>query len=169
MSEYLVPILIGALVAGLIYRRLRRLFGRHKISITGFAIRIALTGLFAAVLVVLPGESLGVRLMGVVIGLVLAVIGVITTKIDQEGQDWFFSPNLYLGLVILSLFLGRIAYRILLVLKMSDADRGVTDLGQVFSGNPIGRILLMALLVYFAAYHAGVLAMRRPKIGAGAS
>jgi len=133
-----------------------------------FAIRILLSGLFAAFLVALPGEGLGVRLLGVLIGLVLATIGVITTKTEQEGKEWFFSPNLYLGLVILSLFLGRIIYRLWLVLRMSEAEREAIELGQVFTGNPIGRILLIALLVYFAAYHAGVLARCRLNTGAGA-
>lgn len=163
MSEYLVPILIGVLAAALIYRRLRRFFGRHKISVPGFIFRMSLAGIIAAVFIVLPGEAIGFRILGFSIGLILALIGVMTTKLDKEGDQWFYTPNLYLGLAILSLFLGRIIYRLSMFFKLSEASRTDFDMSQVLTGNPIGRVVLIVLLMYFAVYHAGVLYRYRSK------
>lgn len=117
-----------------------------------------LAGSLASFLFVLPGAAFGVRFLGVAIGLLLATVGVLTTKTERKGQDWFYTPNSYLGLAIASLILGRIAYRVWTMLRMSEDFGRDFVANQILSGNPVGRVMILAVLVYLATYNTAVLA-----------
>ena len=165
MADILVPILIAVLVMGLLYRRFRRLFGIQKVSIVRFSIRIILAGVLAGLLILLPGVGILAKLIGVICGLVLAGLGLATTKSERRGKEWFYTPNTYIGIVIISLLLGRIGYRLWKFHDFSGFMGGDMASHPMLSGNPIGRILILTMLVYFAAYHIAILIRCRPKPG----
>lgn len=160
MVEVLIPLLIAVLVGGLLYRRARGLFGRREISVPRFVLRMLLTGGLAVFFILFPGSGVGFKILGVALGLVLAGIGIFTTKIEHEGGDWYYIPNRYLGIVLVSLIVGRIAYRLWQFRGFADLQAANSEGMGNLALNPVGRMLLVALLIYYAVYNAGILGRR---------
>jgi len=118
-----------------------------------------LTGGLAVFFILFPGSGVGFKILGVAFGLVLAGIGIFTTKIEQEGGDWYYIPNRYLGIVLVSLIVGRITYRLWHFRGLADLQAANSE-GMNLALNPVGRMLLVALLIYYAVYNAGILGRR---------
>ena len=151
MAEILVPILFAAAVFLMLFRRIRRLFVRQKVSIPRFVIRIGLPGTIALLLILLPSSTVQVRVYGVVLGLILALGNVLRTKMERVDQEWYFHPNPAVGVVVVALLVGRLSYRILTTQELTATP----------VGDPSGRLLVLTLVTYFAAYHVGILGRAR--------
>ena len=158
MLEILIPVLVAVSVVALLYRRVRRLFGKQRISTPRFALRILVSIGFSAFFFSQPGLGYGASMVGVGIGLLFAGVGVVTTRLEKDDENWYYVPNTYLGLFLVSLILGRLAYRLweMRGLTISLEDPETMDLAM----SPMGQALVMALLVYYGAY-SGALLVRR--------
>lgn len=95
----LVPIAIALLLLF----RVRRLFGRQRLSLPRLLIRCLLLTSLVGVLLVLPSSSIAARVLGMILGLALAIGGVLTAKLERVGTDLYYRPNSRLGLVIVAL------------------------------------------------------------------
>ena len=150
MAETLVPALIACAIVVMLYRRIRRLFVRQKVSLPRFALRIGLPGVVALLLLLHPGSSVNIRALGVALGLVLALGNVLKTKMEFVDQEWFFHPDPVFGNVVMALLVGRLAYRFF----------ATQDLTAASVGDPTGRLLVLTVATYFSAYHVGILGRR---------
>lgn len=161
-SETLGPVIGTVVAAGVIlalfYRRARRFFGRQEIGTKRFTARIVLCAAATMLFVVFPGAPVWAKLTGVVLGLTLAGVGLSTSRIEPSETGWCYTPNSYLGLILVSALFGRILYRLWGMRNVSAAlERTPPTWNQALHGNPAGRILILALVTYFGAYSAGLL------------
>ncbi len=144
LGEFLLPTLIGLLVVGVLYRRIRPLFGRQRITTRKLVIRIIVVGSFALLFTLMPGGGVSTRVLGVVLGVILAAVGIFTMKVERQEEEWFYTPNKYLGLVVLSIILGRLIYRLSTLGGLSaslDGDSGVPE-GLAMNHAPCQVILV---------------------------
>jgi len=125
MAEILAPILIAAAIFLMLFRRIRRLFVRQKVSLPRFVLRIGLPGTIALLLIILPSSSLAVRALGVALGLLLALGNVLKTKMEYVDREWFFHPDPVIGILVVALLLGRLGYRYFIM-----QEPGVASLGD---------------------------------------
>jgi hypothetical protein len=157
-SPTLAPFLgAAALVAWIIFSRVRRMVGRQKLvplrqwtTIVLFSFLIALT---LIVSFVRPQNALTLA-GGVAIGAVLAIYGLRLTKFENTAAGLFYSPNAYLGIVLSLLFVGRLAYRALQLHAASDL---ATAQPADFMRSPLTLAIFGMLASYYVAYAVGLI------------
>ena len=158
-SRQIVPLLIIPLIAWRIYMRVRRNIGRQlfhpgrlKVSVGAFS---TIAALFLIYYLVAQQWLVAAALVG---GLALAVpislYGIKLTKFEDTPQGKFYTPNTALGIGISALFIGRLAYRFLVL----DISPGLqTAAAQPPFQSPLTFFLFGLSAGYFIAYQTGVL------------
>jgi hypothetical protein len=159
------PYAIAIIAVFLIYRRLRRSFGRQPVSPVRMGIRIGLLLVLGASLlpaVLQGGEVLAAELGCVVAGAVLGLWGARHTRyITVEGR-LHYVPHTITGVAVSLLFIGRLIYRLADVYSLERASRGTLDPGQAFASpalvrSPLTMGLLFVVVGYYVCYYSLVL------------
>ena len=165
LSSYLVMLPI---MAWLIWRRVRRQFGRQPIQRKRMIFRIVLFSVVGASLA-LSGfhrielaEGLAVGVLG---GAALGLLGLRLTRfeVDPVKGDCYV-PNPWIGALLTVLLLGRLGWRLLVLLpQMQGAPAPMgTAAGMPPMGNSPLTLLVIGLLVgYYIAYFSGLLIHHR--------
>jgi hypothetical protein len=156
-SSQLIPALIVPFIAWRVYMRVRRNIGRQpfqpKRTITRiviFSVLSVLIGLGA--LAYLP--SLAALGGGLLLGAPLALIGLHLTKFETTPQGKFYTPNTPIGVALSVLFVGRIGYRIFVLVAAPPVD-GLPPAALFHS--PLTLFIFGLTAGYYIAYYAGVL------------
>ena len=156
-TRQLVPLLVIPLVAWRVYTRVRRNIGRQPFRPTRLKVSI---GIFATIAVLFAVGSLahlpvlGALLGGMILSTPIAFYGLKLTKFEDTPQGKFYTPNTALGIGISALFLGRLAYRFLVVYAAPDLQ--TPQAPQPFQ-SPLTFFLFGLSAGYFIAYQTGVL------------
>ena len=110
----LTPYLATAGVAWILYRRVRRSFGRQPWQPRRTAFRLGLMVLLLAALmfgaVFLPQVRIGVAL-GLAGGLALGALALHHTRLEWHEDKPTYVPNPWIGGVLTALLVGRLAWR----------------------------------------------------------
>jgi len=116
VSHYVIPI---ALVALMVYRRSKRSIGFQKLRPGRLKFRLVAFGIIGLLI-------LGVGFMhpihfiayalGLGAGLLLGREAIRHTRFEQRADGWYARTHIWVELTVLALFLGRIAYRIVVML-----------------------------------------------------
>jgi len=157
---HVAPSIFAAAIALALLVRVRRLFGRQRLSVPRLVLRTTILSSLVAFLVLLPSAPLVIRELGVALGVALAVGGVLSTRFEREGATAYYRPNPVLGLVIVALLVGRLVQRLLVAKDLSLVMDGGARFGGGY-GDPWSRLLVLAVLSYFAVYYVGILAVSR--------
>jgi hypothetical protein len=158
--SWLPTLLAVPLVGFILYRRLRRSFGRQAVAPVRMVLRIALlSGIGCFLVVTSPpaAASYGAAGAGLVIGIALALVGLAHTKFEITPEAKFYVPNRWLGLVVTALFLGRLVARLL---TMSERAAQMTTGADPFAGlqrSPLTLALYLLLAGYYVTYYSGLL------------
>jgi uncharacterized membrane protein YeaQ/YmgE (transglycosylase-associated protein family) len=109
--------IIGAFVLFALYRRFRRTVGRQKVTTKRFIFRTVLLGVGGSALLasLLAGAGLLpliYALVGLGVGAGATLYRLRLTEFERAPEGGvYFTPNLYLGLAVSALFVGRLLYR----------------------------------------------------------
>jgi hypothetical protein len=160
-QKFITPLILGIVLIWVMYRRVRRTFGRQPVYVGRLRFRV---GLFAAlgVLMVLASAKnlplLGALLGGVVVGAMLGWVGLRHTRFVTTPEGRFYIPHTYMGLLITALFVGRLMYRLLAVYPEAHvaAPQSQDPLAGV-SGGPLTSAILGLMVGYYVIYYLGVL------------
>jgi hypothetical protein len=157
VSSWLVTMGISALVMLVLYRRARRLFGRQAFSATRLCIRIAIFGLLGTMFLTILWIAHGVApLIGLAAGIGTGLLGIHLTRFTVTEGQTTFTPNPYVGLAVLSLLVGRIAYRLL----SPTAFQGI-------SRSPLTAGILLFVFSFYTCYYLAVLLRGRALMASG--
>jgi hypothetical protein len=158
---------MAALVVFVIYRRLRRTFGRQYLSPTRMKIRIVLFAVIGCSLLPAALRSaafLGAEIAGLAAGVALAFWGAQRTRFLMYGNRLHYVPHTYTGIAVSLLFLGRLVYRFFQVYTGAHASpaSGTADLGHGFTAasmvrSPLTVGLLFVVIGYYVCYYSLVL------------
>jgi len=104
----------AALLAFVIYRRFRRNFGIQPLRRSQMTFRIVLFGVIAVLILSAVPRSAPFLLAGAggaVLGIALGVYAAMRTRFEYQGNQLYYIPHTYTGLIVFSLFIGRLLYR----------------------------------------------------------
>src|SRR3954468_18345507 len=154
----LVLLLLVPLLVWRIYARFRRLVGRQRLTKVRPWITLTVFPLLAALLawVAYPNmDRIGWLAAGIAAGAGLSLFGLKLTSFERTSQGLFYTPNKYLGISLVLLFIGRIAYRVVEVAALSASN---TVTGFVVSAVTLAVFGLLA--GYYIGYAVGLLRWR---------
>jgi hypothetical protein len=161
------------LAALMVYRRVRRNFGRQPLRSGRLAVRSLFLALVAGLLLLIGlaggiGASMagwGV-LSGLAAGGLLGVVGVRMTGFESVSGKHWYTPHPGLGLALTALMLGRLAYRFLAVGSAAAAMAG-SDAPALASlqRSPLTLAIAGLLVGYYLVYNVGLLRMARQQGG----
>lgn len=173
MSPHLMSYLIFVpLMALMVWRRIRRQFGRQPIRrrrmIARVAIFVVLGGLFA--LAGLHDVRLAEGLAGgMVLGAALGFLGLRLTRFETDPvRGDCYVPNPWIGALLVALLLGRLAWRFAVLWPQMQQVGSLTPEampgGPMTAGYPSSplTLLVLGLLVgYYIVYFSGLLVHHR--------
>jgi hypothetical protein len=165
-TAQLLPALIVPFIGWRIYTRVRRNVGRQpfhkrrwKSTVIILSIVTALLGW--AAMRSLP--ALGGLAGGLALGVALAVVAFKLTRWESTPTGNFYTPNTAIGLGVTLLFVGRIAYRIVVVVGMTPAERAAAG-GMSAYQNPITLLTFGITAGFYIAYNASLLLHAHKKV-----
>ena len=161
LESILFTTLIGGLILFFLYRRVRRLFGRQEFHHRRLIFRVVM---FAAiVLLIIPVAILSgpLSMMGAVLGAGLGFLALRRTRFEVEESRVFYTPNTLMSSLVISLFLGRLAYRLITmggrITEVRESGTGGLDLLGGPQPGSLTLLVLFVLLGYYLFYYTGVL------------
>jgi len=163
VTTWLSTVIVAALIAFGLYRRFKRSFGRQALVRSRMVRRmVVLSALSALFLWWLPTASgFAGAAAGLVLGVGLALVDLSHTPIERTATGSFFTPNKWIGLLVTSLFVGRLAARLLAVYQHSAEVGQGTPSPPSLQRSPLTLALYFLLAAYYVAYYTGLLKKER--------
>jgi hypothetical protein len=162
-----LPYFIAIMVVWAIYRRLRRSFGQQPVRPVRMRIRMGILLLLGVSFIPVAFKSvqfLGAEVAGLVAGIALALWGASRTRYRTEGDQIYYVPHTYTGIVVSLLFIGRLAYRLaqaylwkVAPVANSDATAPVMTGPGMNMKSPLTAGLVFVLIGYYVVYYGVVL------------
>lgn len=153
------PLITIPLIGWMMYRGVRRQFGRQPFQPKGWMLRLALLGVVTvgliAVAVSVPGFALPIAVC-LVVGSILAAVKLRLTRFEWTEAGDFYHPHPYIGAALSLLLVGRIVYRYTVIGGMSPDGSHPLPFAQQ---SPL-TYGLFGLLVGYLAYAIGLLIVR---------
>jgi hypothetical protein len=156
-TRQLIPALLIPFIAWRVYLRVRRNIGRQPFRPTRLKVSV---GMFSAITVLFAFFGLSYPPMlaalagGLALSVPVALYGLKLTKFEDTPGGKFYTPNTALGIGISALFIGRIAYRFLVIYAAPQLQSPSTP--DSFR-SPLTFFLFGLSAGYFIAYQTGVL------------
>jgi hypothetical protein len=146
-------------VSFLIWRvvsRIRRHIGRQPLRPVRMTFRIVFLSLATLGLAAVEPHETNFMLGlggGLLAGVLLAILGLHLTQFENTSEGYFFTPNMYVGITISLLLVGRLGYQMIRYKHMAEQHRSESySLVQ----SPLTLLLFGLLAGYYIAYYIGV-------------
>jgi hypothetical protein len=147
-------VLIGGVMAWSIYRRIRRNIGQQRLRPVRITISIVIFSLVSLLFLALAIHDM--RLLagiggGLALGAGLGFVGLKLTRFETTDAGHFYTPNTYIGVGLSVLFLGRLAYRYMLLSDPNYAQ----DHPQAMQ-SPLTFFIFGLVAGYYIVYYIGL-------------
>ena len=161
-----LPYVIAVVVVWAIYRRLRRSFGQQPLRPVRMRMRMGILLLLGVSFIPVALKSVqffGAEVAGLVAGIALALWGASRTRYRSEGDQLYYVPHTYTGIVVSLLFVGRLAYRLAQVYLWNAAPVEGTDSATALTSpamnmkSPLTAGLVFVVIGYYVVYYGVVL------------
>jgi len=156
-----MPVLFGALIAFGVYRRVHRNIGRQPLGPARLTSRIGMFSVLGGMILLMSFRDMnlfGAMLAGIAGGAALGWIGLKHTQFEATPQGQFYTPHTYIGALVSALFLGRIAYRFIILYSTSHALAAADQNPfAAYQKSPLTLAIFGILVGYYVFYYAGVL------------
>ena len=170
-SSTLTLLTLSPLIVWRIYARLRKMFGRQRLSRYRAPITLAvysLLSLWVAHAARANPSQVGWLIGSLLAGAALSLLGVRHTQFEaRRGEGLFYTPNAHLGFALSALFLARIAWRVAEVYWLTPAvPRGTAEfMGSAPTVCAFGLLAGYSLgyAVALARWRAAVLRAKRER------
>ena len=171
MPAHLTPYLIMLpLLAWMVWRRVSRQFGRQPIQRKRMIFRIVLFSLLGCMFVLSGFHKIELAeglLGGVLIGGALGLLGLRLTRFEVDPiKGDCYVPNPWIGALLTVLLLGRLAWRLLVLLPQMQATQatpaGAPDISPMgYAASPLTMLVIGLLVGYYIVYFSGLLIHHR--------
>ncbi|KJV35381.1 hypothetical protein VI08_08510 [Luteibacter yeojuensis] len=153
---------MGGLMVWVVYRRIRRNFGRQVIHTRKMTVRTGLFALFACLLLTVGFAGLPLAegaLAGLIIGGAMGMVGLRLTRFELgTGETDCYIPNPWLGAALTALLVGRMVYRFVI---LGAAMHGGPAPAHGPGDSPLTMAIVGLTLGYYLSYYAGILVHHR--------
>ncbi|HUK01576.1 MAG TPA: hypothetical protein VLW26_04800 [Steroidobacteraceae bacterium] len=165
--QVLVFVMIGAVVAWSLYRRIRRHFGRQPVQPHRMTVRVLI--LAAVIALVVAGAvrslpALEAALGGLLAGAAVGALGLRLTSFEWRSDGSFYTPNGYLGAVLSVVLIARLAFRFAQLPSMAgpNVEPGAPPpVMTSYLSSPLTVALVLMLLAYYLVYIGGIVVLSR--------
>lgn len=155
VNPVFIYILVGALIAWRICRRIRRNIGRQILQPRRIIWRLVLFGV-VSLFIILAGFQYPLLLAGygggILGGAILGLLGLKLTQFETTEAGHFYIPDTRIGVAVSLLFAGRIFYR-MAVLNSASLAPGHPPPGQ----SPLTYLIVGLTFGYYIVYNIGLL------------
>ena len=103
-------------------------------------------------------ESLAAGIAG---GILLAAIGLRHTRFESTAEGQFYTPHTYIGLLVMALFIARIAYRIMSIYVAPRALAPPENPFGQYQRSPLTLAVFGLLIGYYVVFNLGILRLSR--------
>jgi hypothetical protein len=117
-----IPII--GLFAWSIYRRVRRNIGRQPLRPRRAITSLTILSLVSVLIVGMYLQNVNLPLGfggGLLLGALLGLVGLRLTRFETTADGHFYRPNTHIGIALSILFIGRIAYRLIVLSDATNA------------------------------------------------
>lgn len=149
------------LIVWRMYFRIKRLIGRqqsrpwrHWAAAILFPLLVCLIGLSAMT----APLALGGLVLGLAIGVGLALWGLRLTVFEKTDAGYFYTPNAHIGVALSLLLVTRIGYRIYQMASLTGAEAQMAS--QNFTRSPLTTVVFGMLAGYYTCYAVVILRWR---------
>lgn len=169
MNHVFSVLLPVALIGFGIYRRVRRTIGFQKLEPGRLRFRtvlFAVLGLLILALAIYHPIQLVGDAIGLAGGLTLGYFGIRHLRFEKREQGWFYRTHGTVEAIVLVLFIGRIAYRIIETMLLQPgafsgtgapgAGAGANPYGD-FSKDPLTSAVFFVLVSYYLRFFTHLL------------
>jgi hypothetical protein len=162
-TTWLPNLILAPLIAFGLYRRFKRSFGRQKLVVHRMVLRMVVLSVVSALFLCwLPTASgFAAAAAGLVVGASLAFIDQSHTQVERTDEGSFFTPNRWIGLVVTSLFVARLAVRLFAVYQHRAEIGQGTPSPPSLQRSPLTLALYFLLAAYYVSYYAALLKRER--------
>jgi len=161
----LATLLIGSMMAGMIYRRFRFLRSRHPVRPIRMVIRIVLMTTAGVVVLWLPFTSPPLLAGALAVGACLGLYALSRVEFRQGERGILYQSKSYVGMFVFALFTARlvwrVAERVFLGRPAWFRRLGETDGTEALGQTPVTFILLCIVIGYSVCLTVGVLLRSR--------
>jgi hypothetical protein len=162
------PWIFAVLIPLMIYRRLRRSFGRQPLRPTRMTLRMIILAALAASLApaaLRSGGFLAGEAAGAACGAALALWGAKRTRFLTQNAQLYYVPHTYAGIAVSLLVAGRIAYRLVQIYSAGGLVSAGAGPGNSPAGAPPASMvqspltvgILYVLIGYYLCYYGWLL------------
>jgi len=174
----IVPYAIAVLAVLLVYRRLRRSFGRQRLSPVRLGLRIALLLVLGCSLLpatIRTGALFAADVAGLLAGAALGVWGARRTRYERRDAQLYYVPHTISGVAVSLLLVGRLVYRLVSLYSINRAAGAIGEPGAgadtlrglgspAMFHSPLTVGLLCVVIGYYVCYY-GLVLFKSTRIG----
>jgi len=160
----MMPFVFGALIAFAIYRRVRRNIGRQLLSPLRMKWRIGLFAVIGGLVMAMSTRDSALcaaMTAGIAGGVALGWFGLKHTQFEITPQGRWYTPHTYIGAFVSALFLGRVAYRFVVLYSTPHGIAADSDPFASYQKSPLTLAIFGVLVGYYVFYYIGVLRRSR--------
>ncbi|HEV8544593.1 MAG TPA: hypothetical protein VGR78_19560 [Verrucomicrobiae bacterium] len=153
------PIVLTALIAWRIYRRVRRSIGRQRLQIRRVIISIIMFSVFTVLMAFFSSRYPAVLAGfggGVAAGTVLGMIGIRLTRFETSAEGRFYTPSARIGVALAFLLAGRMLYRMTLLQSGAYASNNARAMQS-----PLTFLIAGLTFGYYLTFSIGLLIRSR--------
>ena len=155
-------VILYALVAWLLVRRIKRSIGFQKYNPTTLIMRMVAFGIIALSIlctsIIFP-SVLWYEGLGIIAGLVLAYIATNHAEFEKRENVLYFKTHVWIEIIVICLFLARFIYRIVITKDMFQPGEDQQDLQTKIHTmhDPITGFILFTFCAYYIGYYSFIL------------
>lgn len=160
-----VALVLAPLVLWRMYSRVKRLttrqrsrVWRHRTTLVFFPLLLLM---FCATALQTNPIALVALAVGLPVGVILGRIAFGKARLEQVGDEFYFTPHAPIGMAVAVLFLARMGWRAYQVFTHDPAATG-----QGFAASPVTLLTFGVLAGYYMAFAFGLLAWRKRSVSA---
>lgn len=169
LGQFAVPAL---LIIFILYRRIRRTVGFQKFSPRTMRFRIGIFGLIG-ILLLTAGYLHPILYLadaaGIACGVLLAVLAVRHCVFEWRGQDLCYRTHIGIEMLVLALFLGRLAFRFVYMFSAAGQAAMANDPAQMqqYTRDPWTAVVFFILVTYYIWYYSYLLKEGKKTLASG--
>jgi hypothetical protein len=154
--QFAIPFL---LIVFMIYRRVKRSIGFQKFSPKRMRFRTVLFGILGLFILSIGFVHPILFLadgVGIAVGAVLAFYAIRHFMYEWRGEDLYTRTHIIIEATVLTLFLGRVLYRVVTLIMLSKNSGAPSDPQQMnqFTKDPFTAAIFLVIVIYYMAYYS---------------
>lgn len=170
MQHTVLVFIIILVISFSIYRRIRKISGFQKFIKWRMITRLTFMAIIGIILLFTGFPKPGMYVFdsaGILLGGIVSYFAIRTSLFEWREDDWFYSQNPRISMLLIMLFVGRIIYKAYQIYAQSAISQGPfaqSSLLVNYSRDPSTAVISFILITYYVGYYSFLLKAERQMI-----